>query len=66
MAKAYKFEKQQINGKWYTVCVSHEHFPMIEHCKDGRYKVTGSDGKARLEKHTSINGILFSWDKENA
>lgn len=50
MGKAYKFEKQQINGKWYTVCTSHEHMPMIEHCKDGRYKVTGCDGKTRLEK----------------
>lgn len=50
MAKAYKWAKEQINGKWYSVCTSHKHMPMIEHCKDGRYKVTGSDGKSRLEK----------------
>lgn len=50
MGKAYKWEKQQIGNKWYTVCISHEHMPMIEHCKNGYYKVTGSDGKARIEK----------------
>ena len=77
MAKAYQFEKQQINGKWYTVCTTHEHMPMIEHCKDGRYKVTGSNGKTRLEKEFG-DAIKFAietyrrmtkfnknWDKEN-
>lgn len=78
MGKAYKFEKQQINGKWYSVCISHEHMPMIEHCKDGRYKVTGSDGKSRLEdefndaKKFAIQTFKKmakfnrNWDKENA
>ena len=50
MPKVYKFNKEQINGKWYTVCISHEHFPMIEHLKSGEYKVQGSDGKPRIEK----------------
>lgn len=50
MSKAYKFEKQQINNKWFLVCVSHEHFPMIEYLKDGTYKTQGSDGKPRIEK----------------
>lgn len=50
MSKAYKFEKQQINNKWALVCVSHEHFPMIEYLKDGTYKVQGSNGKPRIEK----------------
>ena len=36
--KNYKWEKQQINGKWYTVCISHEHMPMIEHCKNGYFE----------------------------
>ena len=45
MGKAYKFEKQQIQGKWYTVCVSHEHFPMIEKTKDGKYAVKCLNGK---------------------
>lgn len=78
MAKPYKWGKQQILGKWYTVCISHEHVPMIEHCKDGRYKVTGSNGKTRLEKEFG-DAIKFAietykrmakfnrdWDKENA
>jgi hypothetical protein len=52
--------------------------PMIEHCKDGRYKVTGCDGKTRLEKEF-VDAKKFAiqtfkkmakfnkeWDKENA
>ena len=78
MGKAYKWEKQQIGNKWYTVCVSHEHMPMIEHCKNGYYKVTGSDGKARLEKEfvdakkfaiqtfNKMKKFNKDWDKENA
>lgn len=78
MGKAYKWEKQQIGNKWYTVCVSHEHMPMIEHCKNGYYKVTGSDGKARLEKEfadakkfavqtfNKMKKFNKEWDKENA
>lgn len=48
--KAYQFTKEQINNKWYTVCTNHEHFPMIEHLKNGQYSVVGSDGKKRIEK----------------
>ena len=50
MNKAYKFEKQQLGNKWVLVCVSHEHFPMVESCKDGTYKVQGSNGKPRIER----------------
>ena len=75
--KNYQWGKQQINNKWYTVCISHEHMPMIENTKDGRYKVTGSDGKIRIEKEfldakkfaiqTFKRMAKFNknWDKEN-
>lgn len=77
MGKAYKWEKQQINNKWYTVCISHEHVPMIENCKDGFYKVTGCDGKTRLEKEFGdakkfaietfkrMSKFNREWDKKN-
>jgi hypothetical protein len=45
MAKAYKWGKEQINGKWYIVCTSHEHMPMIEKTKDGKYAVKCLNGK---------------------
>lgn len=50
MAKAYKWEKEQIGGKWYSVCVSHEHVPMIKHNVDGTYTVKDCNGKPRIEK----------------
>lgn len=78
MSKAYKWSKEQINGKWYSVCTNYEHMPMIEHCKDGRYKVTGSDGKSRIEKEfgdamkfaiqtfKKMSKFNKEFDKENA
>lgn len=45
MSKAYKWEKQQIDGKWYIVCTSHKHVPMIEKTKDGKYAVKCLNGK---------------------
>ena len=48
--KTFKFETEQINGRWVIVCTSHEHFPMIEKLKTGEYKVKGADGKPRIEK----------------
>lgn len=48
--KAYKWNKEQIDGKWYTVCTSHKHVPLIKHNVDGTYTVKGSDGKPRIEK----------------
>lgn len=48
--KTFKFETQQMNGKWVIVCISHKHFPMIEKLKTGEYKVKGVDGKPRIEK----------------
>lgn len=50
MAKAYKWGKEQINGKWYSVCISHEHVPMIKHNVDGTYTVKDCNGKPRIEK----------------
>lgn len=43
--KNYAFTKEQINGKWYIVCTSHEHMPMIEKTKDGKYAVKCLNGK---------------------
>lgn len=37
--------KEQINGKWYIVCTSHEHMTMIEKTKDGKYAVKCLNGK---------------------
>lgn len=48
--KTFKFETEQMNGRWVIVCTSHEHFPMIEKLKTGEYKVKGADGKPRIEK----------------
>ena len=76
--KTYQFERQQMGGKWVLVCVSHEHFPMIEFCKDGTYKVRGSDGKARVERelgsavkfateeHKKMAKFNRNWDKKSA
>lgn len=49
--KAYQFTKEQINNKWYTVCTNHEHFPMIEHLKNGQYSVPCVNGKKRIEEN---------------
>lgn len=45
MAKIYRWDTEQINGKWYIVCTSHEHMPMIEKTKDGKYAVRCLNGK---------------------
>lgn len=78
MNKAYKFEKQQHGGRWFLVCTSHEHFPMIEYCKDKTYKVRGSNGKVRIERefnsamkfaieeHKKMTKFNKNWDKQNA
>ena len=78
MNKAYKFEKQQLNNKWVLVCVSHEHFPIIEACKDKTYKVRGSNGKIRIEcnfdsamkfameEYKKMTKFNKNWGKQNA
>ena len=48
--KTYKWQKEFINGKWYTVCTSHKHVPLVKWNSDGTYSVKGSDGKPRIEK----------------
>lgn len=45
MAKIYRWGKEQINNKWYVVCTSHEHMPMIEKTRDGKYAVKCLNGK---------------------
>lgn len=49
MKNNFKWYKEQINGKWYSVC-DHEHVPMIEHTKDDKYKVRNCNGKAILHE----------------
>ena len=38
-----------IDGKWYSVC-DHKHVPMIEHTKDGKYKLRNANGKSVLHE----------------
>lgn len=49
MKNNFKWHKEQLNGKWYSVC-DHEHVPMIEHTKDGKYKLRNANGKAVLHE----------------
>lgn len=49
MKNSFKWKKELINGKWYSVC-DHEHVPMIEHTKDDKYKVRNCNGKAILHE----------------
>lgn len=50
MKNNFKWHKELIDGKWYSVC-DHEHVPMIENCKDGKFKVRNSNGKAILHEN---------------
>ena len=59
MSKAYEWTKEQINGKWYTVCSNKEHVPMIKHNSDGTYTVAGVNGKPRTEKEFK-NAMKFA------
>ena len=63
--KSYKWEKEFINGKWYTVCTSHEHVPLVKWNSDGTYTVKGSDGKSRIEKEfkDAINFAIETYRK---
>ena len=49
MKNNFKWHKEQLNGKWFSVC-DHEHVPMIEHTKDGKYKLRNANGKAVLHE----------------
>ena len=53
MKTSIKWKKECINGKWYSVAINMEHVPMIEHCKDGTYKVRNCNGKAIMHKDFS-------------
>ena len=52
MKNNFKWHKEQINGKWYSVC-DHKHVPMIEHTKDGKYKLRNANGKSVLHEEYS-------------
>ena len=45
----FKWKKELIDGKWYSVC-DHKHVPMIEHTKDGKYKLRNANRKAVLHE----------------
>ena len=53
MKSTVKWHKECINGKWFSVAENMEHVPMIEHCKDGSYKVRNCNGKAIIHKDFS-------------
>ena len=75
--KAFEWNKEQINGKWYSVCVNKEHVPMIKHNSDGTYTVCDVKGCPRVERkfndarkfaieiHKRLSKFNKSWDKEN-
>ena len=50
MKNNFKWHKELVNGKWYSVC-DHEHVAMIEHCQDGKYKVHNANGRAILHEN---------------
>ena len=52
MRSTIKWHKELIEGKWFSVA-DIEHVPMIEHCKDGLYKVRNCNGKAIIYKEFS-------------
>lgn len=49
MKNTIKWHRECLNGKWYSVADT-EHVPMIEHCKDGMYKVRNCNGKAIMHR----------------
>ena len=49
----YTWKKEQINNKWYLVCDSHEHVPMIKYNVDDTFTVKDCNGKPRIEKDCS-------------
>lgn len=64
MKNNFKWHKEQIDGKWFSVC-DHKHVPMIEHTKDGKYKLRNANGKAVLhENYTdAVKLALEVWEK---
>lgn len=50
MAKnKFEWKKEQINGRWVSVCQNAEHVPMVVHLKSGEYKVEAGK-RSRIEK----------------
>lgn len=52
MKSNIKWHKELVDGKWFSVA-DVEHVPMVEHCKDGSYKVRNCNGKAIIHKDFS-------------
>ena len=52
MKSTIKWHKEFVNGKWYSVA-NVEHVPMIEHLKDGDYKVRNCNGKSIIHREFS-------------
>ena len=48
----FKWHKEQLNGKWYSVC-DHKHVSLIEHTKDGKYKLRNANGKTVIHEDFS-------------
>ena len=59
MKNNFKWHKELIDGKWYSVC-DHEHVPMIEHTRDDKYKVRNCNGKAILHQDLPLQKSLPS------
>ena len=64
MKNNFKWHKEQIGAKWFSVC-DHEHVPMIEHTKDGKYKLRNANGKAVLHENyeDAVKLALEVWEK---
>ena len=64
MKNNFKWHKEQLNGKWFSVC-DHEHVPMIEQTKDGKYKVRNANGKAVLHENycDAVKLAIEVWEK---
>ena len=57
--KTYKWQKEQINNKWYSVCTSHKHVPIIKWNSDGTYSVKVLTEKLELKKSLRMQLILL-------
>ena len=64
MKNNFKWHKEQIGGKWFSVC-DKEHVPMIEHTKDGKFKLRNANGKAVIHEDfgDAVKLALEVWEK---
>ena len=52
MKSKVRWHKENIAGKWFSVA-DIPHVPMIEHCKDGTYKLRNCNGKSIINREFS-------------